>query len=75
MRHFGIIALLGLGALGASMQPALSQQPIKIGVMFPLTGPLASQGVPERDAIKRAFDEAQVIDRPSLATMQAAITF
>lgn len=58
MRHFGTIALLGLSALAASLQPALSQEPIKIGVMFPLTGPLASQGVPERDAIKQAFDEA-----------------
>jgi branched-chain amino acid transport system substrate-binding protein len=39
------------------MQPAFAEEPIKIGVMFPLTGPIAAQGGPERDAIKQAFDE------------------
>jgi len=44
--------------LWGSAQPGLAQAPpIKIGVMFPLTGPLAAQGVPERDAMKQAFDE------------------
>jgi branched-chain amino acid transport system substrate-binding protein len=57
MRHLSAIAAAGLMALGASMQPALAQEPIKIGVMFPLTGPISSQGVPERDAIKQAFEE------------------
>jgi len=44
--------------LWGSAQPGLAQAPpIKIGVMFPLTGPLTSQGLPERDAVKQAFDE------------------
>src|SRR5579863_607954 len=51
------IAILGAGVLGRLVQPAYSQDPIKIGVMFPLTGPISGQGAPERDAIKQAFDE------------------
>jgi branched-chain amino acid transport system substrate-binding protein len=31
--------------------------PIKIGVMFPLTGPIAANGLPTRDAVKQAFEE------------------
>lgn len=51
----GGLALLLLGTL---IQPAQAQAPpIKIGVMFPLTGPVAAQGIPERDAIRQAFDE------------------
>ncbi len=50
-------AVIGIVALGSMIQPALSQDPIKIGVMFPLTGPISAQGGPERDAIKQAFDE------------------
>jgi branched-chain amino acid transport system substrate-binding protein len=50
-------AVIGLIALGSMIHPALSQEPIKIGVMFPLTGPISAQGGPERDAIKQAFDE------------------
>ncbi len=57
MRHLTALAVLGLGALGSMVQPAVSQEPIKIGVMFPLTGPISGQGLPERDAIKQAFDE------------------
>ncbi len=37
--------------------PASGQEPIKIGVMFPYTGPISAQGRPERDAIKQAFEE------------------
>jgi branched-chain amino acid transport system substrate-binding protein len=51
------IALAGLAAFTSFVQPVHAQEPIKIGVMFPLTGPLSSQGRPERDAIKMAFDE------------------
>lgn len=51
------ISLIGLVALASFTPSAHAQQPIKIGVMFPLTGPLSSQGRPERDAIKMAFDE------------------
>ena len=36
---------------------AAADEPIKIGVMFPLTGPIAAQGAPERDAIVQAFAE------------------
>src|ERR1700722_5985073 len=57
MRHLCTIAILGAVVLGRLIQPAYSQDPIKIGVMFPLTGPISAQGAPERDAIKQAFDE------------------
>ena len=57
MLHFSVIAIVGLTVLGTLIQPARSQEPIKIGVMFPLTGPVSAQGAPERDAIKQAFDE------------------
>jgi len=50
----GGLALLFLGGL---IPPVHAQGPIRIGVIFPLTGPLAGQAVPERDAIKQAFDE------------------
>ena len=44
--------------LGSLLQPAQSQtSPIKIGVMFPYTGPMAAMGSPERDAVTLAFDE------------------
>src|SRR5580692_9110329 len=57
MRQFSVIAIVGLMALASLMQPAFGQEPIKIGVMFPLTGPVSAQGAPERDAIKQAFEE------------------
>ena len=57
MLRLPAIALAGLTALASLAVPAHSQESIKIGVMFPLTGPLSSQGRPERDAIKMAFDE------------------
>jgi branched-chain amino acid transport system substrate-binding protein len=51
----GVFALTLFGSLG---QPAEAQgPPIRIGVMFPLTGPVASNGVPARDAVKQAFEE------------------
>ena len=31
--------------------------PIRIGVMFPVTGPVAANGLPTRDAVKQAFEE------------------
>src|SRR3977135_235508 len=58
MRPVRIFAAgFALTALSSLLQPALSQDPIKIGVMFPYTGPISAQGRPERDAIKQAFDE------------------
>src|SRR5215469_2086107 len=57
MRYCSIVVILGLIALGSSLQPAFSQEPIKIGVLFPLTGPVSAQGAPERDAVKQAFEE------------------
>ena len=57
MRQSNFNASIGFTLLCLLMQPAFSQEPIKIGVMFPLTGAIASQGAPERDAIKQAFDE------------------
>ena len=57
MRQLSVAATIGLAALGFLVKPAFSQDPIKIGVMFPYTGPISAQGGPERDAIKRAFEE------------------
>jgi branched-chain amino acid transport system substrate-binding protein len=48
---------LSLAGLLSLSSPVFSQEPIRIGVMFPLTGPIAAQGIPERDAVKLAFDE------------------
>lgn len=57
MRASTFIASIGVTLLGQFMGPAFAQEPIKIGVMFPLTGPIAAQGAPERDAIVQAFAE------------------
>ena len=61
MRQFSVTAAAALLVCGAAFQPAGAQDagkgPIKIGVMFPLTGPVSAQGAPERDAIKQAFEE------------------
>jgi branched-chain amino acid transport system substrate-binding protein len=57
MRKFAALSLIGFAAIGWAGPPAYSQEPIRIGVMFPLTGPISSQGRPERDAIRMAFDE------------------
>ena len=57
MRQLSVVAIIGLTAFGSLIQPACSQEPIKIGVMFPYTGPISAQGRPERDAIKQAFEE------------------
>jgi branched-chain amino acid transport system substrate-binding protein len=56
MRSF-IAATVALSAFGSLAPPAYSQEPIKIGVMFPYTGPISAQARPERDAIKQAFEE------------------
>ena len=32
-------AVIEIVALGSMIQPALSEEPLKIGVMFPFTGP------------------------------------
>lgn len=55
MKRFPVIAVV-LAAITLSW-PAGAKEPIKIGVLFPLTGPISVQGVPELDAIKLAFDE------------------
>lgn len=53
-----IVGGLALLLLGSVIEPARAQAPaIRIGVMFPLTGPIAAQAIPERDAIKQAFEE------------------
>ena len=57
MRQVTVVAAVGLAVFGLLIKPAFSQEPIKIGVMFPLTGPVSAQGAPERDAIKQAFEE------------------
>ncbi|NDA48790.1 MAG: hypothetical protein EBY21_16250, partial [Alphaproteobacteria bacterium] len=57
MRSASFMATLGAAVLVSLSQQALAQEPIKIGVMFPVTGPISAQGRPERDAVKLAFDE------------------
>jgi len=57
MRQLSVVTIVGLAVIGFLTGPASSQEPIKIGVMFPLTGPVSAQGSPERDAIKQAFEE------------------
>ncbi len=47
----------GLSLMALYAPHATAQAPIRIGVMFPITGPIAAQGAPERDAIKMAFEE------------------
>jgi len=43
---------------GSLVQPVEAQTPpIKIGVMFPLTGFVAATGIGARDAVKQAFEE------------------
>ena len=51
------VAAFAVTVFSSLLQPALSQDPIKIGVMFPYTGPISAQARPERDAITQAFDE------------------
>src|ERR1700719_2105417 len=51
------VAAFTVTAFSSLLQPALSQDPIKIGKMFPYTGPISAQARPERDAITQAFDE------------------
>jgi branched-chain amino acid transport system substrate-binding protein len=57
MRQLSVVTIFGFTVIGLLTGPASSEEPIKIGVMFPLTGPISAQGGPERDAIKQAFDE------------------
>jgi len=52
---FAVVSFLGLTCLSGATS---AQQPaIKIGMVYPVTGPLAAQGVPMVNAIKQAFDE------------------
>jgi branched-chain amino acid transport system substrate-binding protein len=57
MRQLSVATAIGLVVFSCLLKPAYSQEPIKIGVMFPYTGPISAQGGPERDAIKQAFEE------------------
>ncbi|TPW15500.1 MAG: branched-chain amino acid transport system substrate-binding protein, partial [bacterium] len=54
-----VTAFMVAGVLGLVVPaPALAQQgPIKIGLVYPITGPLAFQAVPMVNATKQAFDE------------------
>jgi len=71
MLKLGTVACVGIAAVASFAPPAYSQEPIKIGVMFPLTGPISSQGAPERDAIKQAFDE----DKNTIAGRKVELLF
>ena len=57
MRKISIALLSGLAVVAASIQPASSQEPIKIGVMFPYTGPISAQGRARARRHQEAFDE------------------
>lgn len=57
MPRLSFVVAMGFIAFALLTGSASSQEPIKIGVMFPLTGPISGQGIPERDAIKQAFQE------------------
>ena len=48
--------LVATAALAAVTLGAQAQQEIKIGVIYPLTGPLASSGAEMRDALEFAAD-------------------
>jgi branched-chain amino acid transport system substrate-binding protein len=57
-RGFAIVC--GMLSFATFVVSAAAQNPpIKIGVVYPLTGPVASQGGPARDAVKQAFDEVK----------------
>jgi branched-chain amino acid transport system substrate-binding protein len=51
-----VVVIAGVAfATSSAAQPA--NAPIKVGVMFPLTGPIAANGKASRDAVKQAFEE------------------
>ena len=54
---FSLVTLLGCMMI-FSGNPALASGPIKIGVLYPMTGPLAMTGERMVEAAKFAFDEA-----------------
>ena len=60
MRVFRSVAGLAVAVASLAVSPAFAQAPIKIGVMFPLTGPIDAQGAPTRDAVKQAFEEEKM---------------
>ena len=61
----GVAFATSSSAQTASTPPATGA-PIKVGVMFPLTGPIAANGKASRDAVRQAFDEEgnRVAGRP-----------
>src|SRR5712671_1998773 len=57
-RLWHVVAVVTSGvafATASAAQPA--NAPIKVGVMYPLTGPIAANGKASRDAVKQAFEE------------------
>ena len=60
MRIFHALAGIAVSVFSFAASPAFAQAPIKIGVMFPTTGPIAAQGAPSRDAVKMAFEEEKM---------------
>lgn len=55
-----LVAFLVAAVLGIPLAPTATlaqQSPIKIGLVYPITGPLAFQAVPMVNATKQAFDE------------------
>lgn len=51
-----MLKFVAAAALTAATLPALAQQEVKIGVIYPLTGPLASSGAEMRQALELAAD-------------------
>ncbi len=56
-RPGGLLAGVVFAAASLAATAVQAQSPIRIGVMFPITGPIAAQGIPEREAVKLAFEE------------------
>jgi branched-chain amino acid transport system substrate-binding protein len=54
-----VLVVAGVAAATASYAQTTppATGPIKVGVMFPLTGPIAGNGKASRDAVKQAFEE------------------
>src|SRR5260370_37448992 len=56
MRHFLRLSVVFAGIMLATTITALAQEPIKIGVLLPFTGPLAKNGIENWEAMQIARD-------------------
>src|SRR3954467_10513885 len=56
MRHFLRLGVMLAGVMLATTITASAQEPIKIGVLLPFTGPLAKNGIENWEAMQIARD-------------------